>query len=102
LAGRGNAVGAFGTVVLDPADDEGVLAVRGLPALDPSLRYQLWLGKGGLRGKGGAFAVDAHGYGSLLIDVPLELRGFESFIVTVEPTDAGESPIGPVVLTGRR
>jgi anti-sigma-K factor RskA len=100
LAGRGS--GAFGTVVLDPEDNEGVLAVRGLSALDPSRSYQLWLVKGALQGSGGLFAVDAHGYGSLLLDVPPELRGFESFLVTSEPRGGSPAPTTDAVMEGHR
>jgi anti-sigma-K factor RskA len=100
LEGRGS--GAFGTVVLDPEDNEGVLAVRGLSALDPSRSYQLWLVKGSLRASGGLFTVDAHGYGSLLLDVPSKLRGFESFLVTAEPRGGSAAPTTGPVMEGHR
>jgi anti-sigma-K factor RskA len=100
LEGRGSET--FGTMVLDPDDSEGVLAVRGLSILDPARTYQLWLVKGGLRGSGGLFTVDAHGYGSLLLDVPPELRGFESFIVTTEPRGGSPAPSAGAVMEGHR
>lgn len=102
LAGTGPDAGAFGTVVLDPEDNEGVLAVRGLSSLGPSRRYQLWLAKGSLRASGGLFSVDAHGYGSLLLDVPAGLRGFEALLITVEPAAGSASPTGESVMEGKR
>jgi anti-sigma-K factor RskA len=102
LAGMGSNGKAFGTVVLDPEDNEGILAVRDLKSLDPARRYQLWLSKGGLRASGGLFSVDEHGYGSLTLDVPAELKGFDSFIVTEEPAVGSASPTGSPVMGGKR
>ncbi|HET7839332.1 MAG TPA: anti-sigma factor [Rectinemataceae bacterium] len=102
LAGSGASAAAFGTVVLDPEDNEGVLAVRGLGALDASRAYQLWLLKGERRASGGVFVVDEHGYGSLLLEVPSEFRGFDAFLVTSEPKGGSPSPTGSPVMKGRR
>jgi hypothetical protein len=102
LLGLGSNVDAFGTVVLDPDVNEGVLAVRGLGILHPSLCYQLWLVKGGLRASAGQFSVDAHGYGSLVLEVPAELRGFDAFLVTIEPRGGSASPGSRLVMEGRR
>jgi anti-sigma-K factor RskA len=102
LAGRGAGAGSFGTVVLDPEDNEGVLAVRGLASLDPSRRYQLWLAKDGLRASGGSFSVDARGYGSLLLDVPAEFRNFNAFLITVEPARGSAAPTSEPVMEGKR
>jgi anti-sigma-K factor RskA len=44
---------AYGTMVLDPEDNHGVLAVRGLPVLDAAHQYQLWLIRDGTRKSGG-------------------------------------------------
>ncbi|MGA2380109.1 MAG: anti-sigma factor [Spirochaetia bacterium] len=50
LAGTADARDAYGTIVLDPLDNEGVLAVTGLHGLDPRHQYQLWLSGTGSEG----------------------------------------------------
>lgn len=91
---------AYGTIVVDTEDSEGVLAVRGLPRLDPALRYQLWLAKDDQRRSGGAFTVNEDGYGSLLIHIPGGVRGFRSFSISVEPAEGSPSPTTPLIMNG--
>ena len=100
LTGTGGQRDAYGTIVVDTDDNDGVLAVRGLPKLGPDLRYQLWLKKGGEARSGGLFVVNDDGYGSLLIKAPGGFRGFQAFSVTVEPAEGSESPRGAPVLSG--
>jgi len=92
---------AYGTIVVDPDDNEGVLAVRGLPKLDQGSRYQLWLTKDGDTRSGGLFAVNEDGYGSLLVKIPGGFRGFRSFAVSVEPVEGSASPQGSTIMRGR-
>jgi len=101
LAGTASAPDAYGTVVLDPKDNKGVLAVTGLPALPPDRQYQLWLVRDGQRRSGGVFSPDAEGYGSLLLTVPADFRDFKSFGVSVEPRGGSPAPTGPRVLAGK-
>jgi anti-sigma-K factor RskA len=91
---------AYGTIVVDMEDDEGVLAVHGLSKLGPDLRYQLWLRKGNEAKSGGLFNVDENGYGSLLIKVPGGFQGFRTFGISVEPAAGSASPTGKPVLKG--
>jgi anti-sigma-K factor RskA len=91
---------AYGTLVVDVEDNEGVLAVRGLPKLSPDQSYQLWLKKGGQVQSGGLFNVDEDGYGSLLVKIPGGFRGFRAFSISVEPADGSPSPSGSLVLKG--
>jgi anti-sigma-K factor RskA len=100
LAGTGEAVGAYGTVVLDPADREGVLAVTGLPRLDSVHQYQVWLIRGAERRSAGVFSVDAQGYGSLLLSVPIDFRDFGALGVSIEPTGGSVAPTGARVMAG--
>jgi hypothetical protein len=102
FSGRGGSPAPFGTLVLDPDDNEGVLAVRDLPQLEGSLRYQLWLRKGGLQASGGQFSVDKRGYGSLILEVPSDFKGFDSFRITVESAQGSSAPTGGSVMEGRR
>jgi anti-sigma-K factor RskA len=91
---------AYGTMVLDPADNHGVLAVRGLPVLDATHQYQLWLIRDGTRKSGGVFGVNADGYGSLMLEVPPDFRGFNSVGISLEPFGGSHAPTGPAVMRG--
>jgi anti-sigma-K factor RskA len=101
LSGVGDARGAYGTIVLDPLDNEGVLAVTGLPGLDTRHQYQLWLIRDGDRRSAGIFSADAEGYGSMLLKVPQDFKDFRSFGVSVEPWGGSPAPTGTRVLAGR-
>ena len=100
LSGVGDARNAYGTVVLDPMDNKGVLAVAGLRGLDKGHQYQLWLIKDGERRSGGVFSPDAEGYGSMLLTVPRDFKDFRSFTVSVEPRGGSEWPTSSPVLRG--
>jgi anti-sigma-K factor RskA len=100
LAGTSDARGAYGTIVLDTADREGVLAVTGLPRLDDAHQYQLWLIRGAERRSGGVFSVDAEGYGSLLLKVPTDFRDFRAFGISIEPAGGSTAPTGAKVMAG--
>jgi len=101
LSGTGGAPGAYGTIVLDPKDNEGVLAVTGLPVLAPDRQYQLWLIRDGQNRSAGVFSADSDGYGSMLLTVPADFRDFRSLGVSVEPRGGSPAPTGPNVLFGR-
>lgn len=100
LDGTSDARGAYGTIVLDTTDREGVLAVTGLPRLDGAHQYQLWLIRGAERRSGGVFSVDAEGYGSLLLKVPSDFRDFRAFGISVEPAGGSTAPTGAKVMAG--
>jgi len=100
LSGTGDARGAYGTIVLDPADNKGVLAVTGLRGLDKLHQYQLWLIKDGQRRSAGVFSPDAEGYGSMLLSVPPDFKDFRSFGVSIEPWGGSAAPTGLRVLAG--
>jgi len=100
LVGAGGNREAYGTIVVDMDDSEGVLAVRGLSPLEPSLRYQLWLVRDDKKTSGGSFAVNQNGYGSLLIKVPGGFRSFQRFCISVEPAEGSPAPTRPPILIG--
>jgi len=100
LTGTEQAKDAYGTIVLDPKDNKGVLAVNGLPPLDPAHQYQLWLVKDGQRRSAGVFSVDADGYGALLLTVPRDFGDFRSFGISVEPWGGSPAPTGTKVMGG--
>ena len=100
LEGTGGAHEAYGTVVLDPADLEGVLAVTGLERLDAGHQYQVWLIRGGERRSAGVFSVDDEGYGALLLKVPADFRDFAALGISVEPAGGSVAPTGAKVMGG--
>jgi anti-sigma-K factor RskA len=101
LVGVNTGQGAYGTVVLDSKDNGGVLAMRGLPRLDVSHQYQLWLVKDGERRSGGVFSVDEDGYGNLLLAIPRDFKGFTAIGISVEPAGGSPAPTGVRVATGK-
>jgi anti-sigma-K factor RskA len=100
LSGSGDARSAYGTIVLDPNDNEGVLAVTGLPVLTPGHQYQLWLIRDGERRSGGVFNADKEGYGSMILTVPRDFKDFRSFGVSAEPWGGSALPTGQMILSG--
>jgi anti-sigma-K factor RskA len=100
LSGTADARDAYGTVVLDPLDNKGVLAVTGLHGLDKQHQYQLWLIRNGERRSGGVFSPDSEGYGSMLLTVPADFKDFHGFGVTIEPWGGSATPTGTRVLSG--
>jgi len=91
---------AYGTIVLDPEDNHGVLAVRGLSNLDAAHQYQLWLIKGTERRSGGVFSVNADGYGALMLSVPADFKGFRAIGISIEPAGGSLQPTGARVMSG--
>jgi anti-sigma-K factor RskA len=100
LKGTEGQLDAYGTIVLDPEDNHGVLAVRGLHRLDAGHQYQLWLIKDTERRSGGVFSVNADGYGALMLEVPPDFKGFRSMGISVEPTGGSPAPTGAAVMRG--
>jgi hypothetical protein len=92
LNGTAQAPKAFGTIVLDPDDNHGILAVRDLPV--PKGKYELWLRKETEGRSAGTFEVNDDGYGALLLTIPTDFTGFHEFRLT---------PVGTrqVVMRGR-
>ena len=100
LSGTSGAPKAFGTIVLDPDDNHGILAVRDLP-LPGTGHYQLWLKKGSEIRSAGEFSVSPDGYGSLLLTIPAGFRGFHEFCVSRESAVAQVTvPTRPWVMLG--
>jgi len=80
LNGGPDAPHAFGTIVLDPDDNHGVLAVRDLPASSGS--YELWLRTETESRSAGTFEVNGDGYGALMLSVPSGFANFHEFRLT--------------------
>jgi len=100
LVGRSGSADAYGTVVLDPVDNGGVLAVRGLARLDATHVYQLWMVRNREARSGGTFTVSEDGYGNLLLQVPKDFRDFSSVAISREPLGGSSTPSGEFVAEG--
>lgn len=100
LTGGEFAPGATGLLVISSDGEHGTLVVDGLPVLDESRQYQLWLIRNGARISGGVFSVDSEGYGSLWITAPEPLITFQAVGITIEPAGGSPGPTGERVLGG--
>jgi anti-sigma-K factor RskA len=100
MSGTDQAPGARGVLSAAAAGQSGLLVVQGLPPLDASQQYQLWLVQDGQRTNGGVFSVDAAGFGQLQVEAPQPLAAYGAFGVTVEPAGGSPGPTGAKVLGG--
>ncbi len=91
---------ATGMLVISADGEHGTLVVDGLPVLDASQQYQLWLIKDGQRTSGGVFSVDEEGYGSLWISSTEPLVSYQGVGITIEPEGGSPAPTGERVLGG--
>lgn len=89
---------AVGVIVVSEDGAHGTLIVDGLPILDESRQYQLWLIEDGTRVSGGVFSVSDEGYGSLWVDSPDVLSSYSAFGITIEPYGGSPGPTGDKVL----
>jgi anti-sigma-K factor RskA len=91
---------ATGFVLISADGDSGALIVDGLPPLNESQQYQLWLFRDGQRTSGAVFSTDEKSYGGTRIRVPRSLLDYASVGITVEPKGGSPQPTGPRVLGG--
>lgn len=91
---------ATGVLVISQNGEYGTLIVDGLPTIDESMAYQLWLIEDGQRTSGGLFSVNEEGYGMLELTTPTSLLIYSEFGITVEPEGGSEGPTGEKVLGG--
>jgi anti-sigma factor RsiW len=91
---------ASGMIIINPSGQHGTLVVDGLPYLESSSEYQLWLIRNGTRTSGGTFSVNEQGYASIRIYAHDPLVSYPGFGVTIEPTGGSPGPTGDRVLGG--
>ncbi len=91
---------ATGFVLVSEDGDSGALVVDGLPPLDQSQQYQLWLIRDGQRLSGAVFSTDEKSYGTARIRAPESLLEYSAVDITVEPTGGSPQPTGVRVLGG--
>jgi hypothetical protein len=91
---------AGGTVVVDADQHLGVLIALGLPALDASQTYQVWMvALDGARTRGGLFTVSrALPYTSVVFQAESPMSAYRGIGVTVEPAGGSLAPTRPRVL----
>jgi len=100
---------ASGVLVITQDGSSGTLVVDGLPMLDASKQYQLWLVRDGQRASGGVFSVTpagnagvtSDGYGIMAVQSSRPLTDYSSFGITVEPAGGSPGPTGKKVLGGK-
>jgi anti-sigma-K factor RskA len=100
LQGAAAAPQAQGILVISVDGQHGTLVVDGMPLLDPTRQYQLWLIHDGQRSSGGVFSVSRDGYGSLWVDSPAPLASYQRVGITIEPAGGSPGPTGDKVLGG--
>ena len=89
-----------GRVIISRDGRRGVVVVDGLPHLDDSQQYQLWLLKDGKRDSGGVFSVGSSGYGWVYVRSPDPLASYQAAGITIEPAGGSTGPTGEKVLGG--
>jgi anti-sigma-K factor RskA len=100
MIGEKSAAEASGVIMISGDGNFGTLIVDGLPVLDSSRQYQLWLIKNGNRTSGGVFSVLDNTYGVLVVNSPQSLSVYDGFGVTIEPAGGSPHPTGIKVLGG--
>ncbi|HLO32814.1 MAG TPA: anti-sigma factor [Anaerolineales bacterium] len=91
---------ATGFVLISEDGDSGALVVDGLPPLDNSQQYQVWLIRDGQRTSGAVFSTDEKNYGGTRIRAPGSLLAYSAVSITIEPTGGSPQPTGAQVLGG--
>lgn len=100
LSGTDQAPDATGFVIVGADGRNGAVVVDGLPHLDESWQYQVWLIRDGERTSGAIFSTDEESYGGMRIKAPGSLLEYSSLDITVEPAGGSLQPTGEVVLGG--
>lgn len=100
MEGTDAAPNATGMLVLSKDEEYGTLIVDGLPLMDETKEYQLWLIDDGLRTSGGVFSVSEEGYGYLEVSSQKPLVDYSKFGITTEPLGGSQEPTGEKVLGG--
>ena len=100
LSAMGAAPGATGFVLISADGDDGALVVDGLPPLDETQEYQLWLIRDGQRTSGAVFSTDERSYAGTRIRAPRSLLDYSAVDITIEPAGGSSQPTGAPVLGG--
>jgi anti-sigma-K factor RskA len=91
---------ATGFVLISADGEDGALVVDGLPPLEESQEYQVWLIRDGQRTSGAVFSTDEKSYGGTRIRAPRSLLDYSAVGITIEPAGGSPEPTGAQVLAG--
>ena len=89
---------AQGQLIANPDSQSAVLAIAGLPPLEPGKTYQVWLIDGGGPVSAGLLAVDEKGQGVIVVTSPDTIGSFESLGISIEPEGGSIEPTGTIVV----
>ena len=89
---------AQGQLIANPDSQSAVLAIAGLPPLEPGKTYQVWLIDGGGPVSVGLLTVDEKGQGVLVVTSPDTIGSFQSLGISVEPEGGSTEPTGDIVV----
>ena len=93
---------AFGTVAISEKVGGGVLTARGLPSpLDGQVYDAWWMVKGAPPAKAAEFRSALDGTASVYLDPPPPGTSASQCVVTLEPSEGGIEPSGPVKLKAK-
>jgi hypothetical protein len=101
VSGTERAPGAWGMLYYTPAEQEGVLVVRGLPELSEGHVYQCWLMNGEQRMNAGTFYRESDGRAMVVIKSPMPIERVDAVGVTEEPHGGSVEPRGERFMWGR-
>lgn len=80
---------------------KAILMLANMDPPPPARSYQVWLSRDGQKVPLGPIQVDSTGWGSMALNPPESLYGFDWVNLTVEEPTVGEAPIGEMVLQTR-
>ena len=90
--------GAHGQLIADPNKKSAVLLISGLPPLEPSRTYQVWLIDGSGPVSAGLLAVDEHGQSFLILNADADIGSFQNLGISIEPEGGSLAPTGEIVV----
>lgn len=100
LNATGEIQGATGFILVGADGMNGAVVVDGLPPLDPSQQYQVWLFGDENSTSGAIFSTDERNYGGTRLRVPGSLLEYQAVLITIEPAKGSSQPTGATVLQG--
>jgi anti-sigma-K factor RskA len=101
LAGQKDAEIARARVFWNPATNEAMVTVAGLPKPAPGMAYQVWVIASAAPVPAGTFTVTDDGTAVFNMWRVAATRWVKTFAVSVEPAAGVRAPTGPIVLAGK-
>ncbi|MDA0263487.1 MAG: anti-sigma factor [Chloroflexi bacterium] len=89
-----------GILLVSSDGSRGVIMVTGLEPPDPATDYQVWLMRGRDKVWAGTIGVDSRGSGTVMLQLPESIMGFEKVELTATRNDSASQPQTNMVLEG--